>query len=110
MMKIAVISLQFICLLGALLVLKLISYVHISDIGVCCGGILIVSYPLLLRLLLHKKYTECGKNDLEQIKYILVPLFCAEIFMIIFYWQDVLALLAEFMQVNQWNGHNSIYR
>lgn len=101
MIKIVTISLQVICLLCSLLVLKLISDAHISDIVVCWGGIFMAVYPLLLRLLFHKNYIECGKNNLEQIKYILMPLLCAEVFVIVLYWQDVLNFVEKVIQVNQ---------
>ena len=100
MKKIILVFTQIICTLGILVIFKLVNYVPISDMAVCFGIASICVYPLLLRLLLRQNYKEYCRSIDGQFKFVWLPLFCAEIIVLLYYRQEISSLCREILQVN----------
>ena len=101
MKKVSVVLLQIFCFLGALLFLKLINYVPIEDNVVCVVAFFVAAYPFFIKFLLCKKYSKYNLNNTEEVKYILLPLLCTEIIMIIYYKTEISSLIREIVQINR---------
>ena len=75
--------LDFICSLYALLGINIIvalhAYVPFFPVLFLFDFCLLIGYPLFLRFVLKRKWFECRKDKLLQIKYILLPTLFLEI-------------------------------
>lgn len=72
-------ALSMLVTLAAIALIELHFMVHLFPILFLFDLCLIVGYPLFLRYVLKKKWFECCKDRMLQIKYILLPIFFLEI-------------------------------
>ena len=71
--------LSSLCALGIIALIELHSIIPLFPILILFDLLLIIGYPLFLRYVMKKKWFECCKDKILQIKYILLPMLFLEI-------------------------------
>ena len=91
LLKIAYWGVSLLIFFNAMIILNLHLVVPFFPVLFLFDLCLIIGYPMFLRYVLKKKWFECCKNKLLQIKYILLPILLLEIlalFVIIIYYTN----------------------